>query len=328
MTTTVFISYGRESQGKVRLLAEDLGGLGHNVWFDQELTGGQAWWAQILLQVQRCEVFVYALSPESIDSPACKCECTYAVQLGKSLLPVLVAEGVAAALMPPVLAQVQYVDYRREDKEALKALARALKGLPPSPPLPDSLPQPPAAPISYLANLADRIGTSEALSFQEQSELLLRLKHGLSDTKGAEHTRSLLRRFRSRDDLFARVADEIDALLRETGAARAGIGKPTPGARPGESIVALLGHGTNLQPEERSAAAREDSSSAGQQQSGVPAVARKKWSQRHPTMVAIAIVVLGILVGGASGSGTYELTRSDPLAFVVMGVVWTFCVVF
>src|SRR4030095_509607 len=103
---------------------------------------------------------------------------------------------------------------------------------PPSPPLPDSLPQPPAAPISYLANLADRIGTSEALSFQEQSELLLRLKHGLSDTKGAEHTRSLLRRFRSRDDLFARVADEIDAPLRETGAAPGGHRKTPPRATP------------------------------------------------------------------------------------------------
>jgi hypothetical protein len=198
--TTVFISYARESQDKVRSLAQDFGALGYQVWLDQELTGGQAWWDQILRKIQGCEVFAYALSPESLDSPACKREHTYASKLGKSLLPILVSEDVCIYLLPPAVAQVQYVDYRREDKEALKALSRALAALPRAPLLPDPLREPPTVPISDLASLADQIATTEELSFPEQTGMLLRLKHGLNDTKDLEHVRTLLRRFRLRDE--------------------------------------------------------------------------------------------------------------------------------
>jgi hypothetical protein len=54
---------------------------------------------------------------------------------------------------------------------------------------------------------------STPLPFEEQTALLLRLKQGLQDAKTAEHARNLLRRLRARDDLFARVADEIDQML-------------------------------------------------------------------------------------------------------------------
>jgi TIR domain len=51
----VFISYERESKRLVGPLADDIKVLGHTVWFDQELSGGQAWWDQILAQVRSCE---------------------------------------------------------------------------------------------------------------------------------------------------------------------------------------------------------------------------------------------------------------------------------
>ena len=214
--TTVFISYSRERYGEVKSLVEDLGALGHQAWFDHELTGGQAWWDQVLLKIRECEVFAYGLSPESLDSLACKREYAYASKLGKSVLPILVADGVSSELLPAALEELQYVDYRREDKEALKALSRALVALPRSPPAPDPLPEPPAAPVSYLGSLAEQLGATLPLSFQQQTELVLRLKHGLRDTKDGERVRTLLRRFRSREDLFARVADEIDALFKST----------------------------------------------------------------------------------------------------------------
>lgn len=70
--TQVFISYGREDQEKVRSLAQDIEALGYQVWFDGDLTGGQAWWDCILSEIQNCDIFVFALAPASLDSLACK----------------------------------------------------------------------------------------------------------------------------------------------------------------------------------------------------------------------------------------------------------------
>jgi hypothetical protein len=40
----VFISYDRANMPIVATLVEDIGNLGHLVWFDQELRGGRVWW--------------------------------------------------------------------------------------------------------------------------------------------------------------------------------------------------------------------------------------------------------------------------------------------
>src|SRR6185295_192497 len=175
---TVFISYCRESQDRARSLAQDFEALGHQAWIDQELTGGQAWWNRILAEIRRCDIFAFALEPESLNSPACKREYSYASSLGKSILPVLIADGVSTDLLPPALAQIQYVDYRKEDKTAFRALAKALTTLPPSLPIPDPMPDPPPAPISYLGGLREQVETSSTLSFDEQTGLVVRLKHG------------------------------------------------------------------------------------------------------------------------------------------------------
>jgi hypothetical protein len=80
------------------------------------------------------------------------------------------------------------------------------------------MPPPPAPPVSYLAILKDEIDAVRALSFAEQSALLLKLKQALSNPKTADVATDLLRRFRGRDDLLARVAAEIDTALASVGA--------------------------------------------------------------------------------------------------------------
>ena len=82
------------------------------MWQDQQIIGGQTWWDHILDQIRRCDVFVAALSRAALDSLACRREWEYAAALGKPVLPVLVAENVSTAQLPPVLAEKQYVDYR------------------------------------------------------------------------------------------------------------------------------------------------------------------------------------------------------------------------
>jgi len=149
----VFVSYAHQSKEITAALVKDIESLGHSVWFDDELSGGQIWWDQILARVRGCDVFVFVLGPAALNSTACRSEYGYASDLGKTILPVLVADGVRTDLLPPALSQVQSVAYRTRDPEAALRLARAFTTLPTSGPLPDPLPPPPEPPPSNLGVL-------------------------------------------------------------------------------------------------------------------------------------------------------------------------------
>ncbi|HEV8391171.1 MAG TPA: toll/interleukin-1 receptor domain-containing protein [Dongiaceae bacterium] len=217
----VFVSYSRESVDAVRSLAADVEALDHTVWFDHDLKGGKAWWDEILAQIRDCKIFLLALSPESLQSVACTREYGYAADLGKPILPVLIADGVSANLLPPKLSQLQFVDYRKQDRACGIALAKALGAMPPAATLPDPLPASPSVPLSYLGRITEQIESGAALDLKEQSALVSELRRGLRDPEEAADARSLLLRLRKRDDLFARIGDEIDELLEGATSARA-----------------------------------------------------------------------------------------------------------
>ncbi len=223
LMSKIFISYGRQSKDIAATLVDDLEELGHTVWFDQELSGGQVWWDQILARVRDCEVFTFVLDEKSLNSTACKREYSYAHDLGKAILPVLVVDGISTSLLPPELTQIQFVDYRKQDRNAVLRLARALTSIPAPKPLPDPLPPPPEVPISYLGRVAQQIDGGSSLSYETQSSLLVDLRRCLRDQETERDARVLLARLRKRRDLFAAIAEEIDELMgkqAEAGAQR------------------------------------------------------------------------------------------------------------
>jgi hypothetical protein len=209
----LFVSYNHKSAEAATGLMGDLEALGHVVWLDNELSGGQAWWDQILAHIRDCDVFVLLLDPHSLSSTACQRESGYAGLLEKPILPVLVADGVSPNLLPPELARLHYIDYRKQDRAAALGLARALGAIPVGKPLPSPLPAPPEVPISYLGTLGRKVDSGSALNYDEQSALVLDLGRGLRERENADDARVLLRRLRKRRDLFVAVAEEIDALL-------------------------------------------------------------------------------------------------------------------
>lgn len=209
----VFLSYSRKNQAEAEMLAADVQKLGYNVWLDQALTGGQAWWDQILSKVRKCDVFIFVLSPDSLDSMACKREWHYASQLNKRILPVLVAD-VSQNLIPTELSRIQFVDYRKsQDKQVVFALNTAIQNLPPPPPLPDPLPEEPEVPISYLSNIKDEIEASLSPVFAEQIALVYKLKDHLEIEDEYEDTLKLLMKLKGHENLLAKVAEEIDEIL-------------------------------------------------------------------------------------------------------------------
>jgi len=228
----IFVSYSRESETAVRALAQDVEALEHTVWFDNDLSGGKAWWEQILAEIRNCQVFMMVLSPDSLRSVACSSEYNYASELGKPILPILIADGVSTNLLPPKLSQIQFIDYRKQDKTGAINLARALRSLPEVKPLPDPLPTPPAVPLSYLGRITEQIDSAANLDHKEQSAVVSELRRGLRDPETSADARKLLERLRKRDDLFARTGDEIDELLEEAAREAPQAEPPRPEPRP------------------------------------------------------------------------------------------------
>jgi hypothetical protein len=158
----------------------------------------------------------------------------YALQLGKTVLPVLVAEGINVNLLPPNLHDIQVTDYRGRDKKATFALIRAIGTAPVSAPLPELLPSPPRVPGSYLSNLKERIDSPAVLNAEEQKGLVYELEGGLREGRSLTEIRDLLLSFRRRDDLLAKVAARVDEALKNLDGT-APIQSPEPcGAAPEE----------------------------------------------------------------------------------------------
>jgi hypothetical protein len=212
----IFITYAREDGATVAQLGADLEGSKRQVWIDRDLTGGQAWWDEILKEIRACDVYVFALSESSLASRPCLRELEYAQALGRPLLPIKVGE-VSIQQAPRVIADAQVVDYVGRTPESVLALRDALDHAPPPPALPDPLPEPPPVPISYFGHYREQIG-ADSLPYPQQQALLIELKGHLGNEEDRDDAVDLLRALSRRQDLAQSIATEIDAVLTPVGA--------------------------------------------------------------------------------------------------------------
>jgi hypothetical protein len=299
----VFISYAREDNDVAKILADDISHLGHESWLDQELTGGQAWWSEILANVRRCDVFVFLLSRQSLNSVACSREYNYATAVRKVILPILVSDGVSTNVLPPPLAELQFVDYRqRADRAAAFRLAKAFAQLPPGRALPNPLPPEPAVPLSYLGGIGELIHGAESISYEKQCQLLMDLKGGLRDPQTARDARELLERLRQRRDLFAAIATEIDSSLAPA--------KPT-------SSPPLETRATASPASEPRASKAATADPVPTKQSGSPSAGAVRPTIRDRIVAALCATIVAALLGAIALSGD----SSAPPGVIVITLV-------
>lgn len=212
MTKKVFISYTREDQHTIRELHDDLSAIGNNAFFDQELTGGQSWWSTLLRGIRDCDIFMPVVGDAWLESIPCQMEADYAQRLGKQFLPVVLGE-VSIKLLPPAVAETQWVRYDHQDTDSILSLVRAINSLGVSGPLPEPLPPEPSVPISYLTELREQVQVTHDIPRRDQELLLNDFRRRIDTGRDLKEICMLLRTFRNRDDLNVHVATEIDSLL-------------------------------------------------------------------------------------------------------------------
>ena len=112
----LFISYSSQDKGAIEPLRSALNRAHQQVWMDEELGGGEAWWRTILEQIRSCEVFIVALSDNSLASKPCQAEVRYARALQRPILPVQI--GPVTNLRVTPLAETQIIDFRNPTADA------------------------------------------------------------------------------------------------------------------------------------------------------------------------------------------------------------------
>ncbi|ETW24460.1 sensor domain-containing protein [Mycobacterium gastri] len=232
----IFISYSSQDRSSLEALTTALRRAQQQVWFDQELGGGDAWWNKILEQIRASDVFIVALSNHWLQSKPSQAELRYAQALQRPILPVQVGPVDSVRVNP--VSTLQIINYQNPTVDAGIQLVTAIHALRDKvPPLPSPLPEEPPVPFGYLMRLGDALAEKE-LSPQQQLQMLVELRSGLDEDGDDPSARSdiaqLLRMLRMRHDVTYRTRTEIDNVLGEIGAVEAGPAgaSSTPQAKP------------------------------------------------------------------------------------------------
>ena len=213
----IFISYSRKDEEEVQSITNDIKTLGYKVWLDNQLSGGQQWWNQILDNIRISNIFIFVLSSNSINSNACKAEYQYAEKLGIPILPILIDCDIDLNKLPLALSKVQNIDYiGNANTQSVLRLARAIRELDQNTiNLPDPLPTPPPVPISYMGTLLEKVDTESTLSFEEQSALVIEIKQYMNQNNSEKELSVLIEKFKNRRDLLVSIQREILQLSVE-----------------------------------------------------------------------------------------------------------------
>src|SRR5512147_2273162 len=113
MSNDIFISYSRRDQEFVTRLASDLDAQVAGVWFDQsDIQAGQKWHDKIMEGIQECKAFILVLSPDSIASRYVREEVNKALELGKTIFPVIYRPAEWTGEFETLVREIQTLDLR------------------------------------------------------------------------------------------------------------------------------------------------------------------------------------------------------------------------
>src|SRR5215510_750263 len=113
MSKDIFISYSRRDQEFVTRLASDLDTQVAGVWFDQSaIQLGEKWHDEIMEGIRECKAFILVLSPDAAESKYVREEVNKALELGKTIFPILYRPGKWTGEFESLVKEVQTLDLR------------------------------------------------------------------------------------------------------------------------------------------------------------------------------------------------------------------------
>ena len=113
MSKEIFISYSRRDQEFVTRLAHDLNEQVAFVWFDRStIQPGQRWHDEIMEGIQECKAFIVVLSPDAMESRYVREEVDKALELGKTIFPVIYRPAEWTGVFESLVSDVQTLDLR------------------------------------------------------------------------------------------------------------------------------------------------------------------------------------------------------------------------
>jgi WD40 repeat protein len=126
---SLFISYSRKDTDCARRLTDAFKGQDLDFWIDWEgIPPTVDWWKEVERGIEQAGVFLFLVSPASIQSKVCRQEIDHAIKNGKRLIPVVVRE-VNANETPTVLSHLNWIFIRESDDfdRAFERLITAIK---------------------------------------------------------------------------------------------------------------------------------------------------------------------------------------------------------
>ena len=113
MSEDIFISYSRRDQEFVTRLASDLDAQVAGVWFDQStIQAGQKWHDKIVDGIRECKAFILVLSPDAMESRYVREEVNKALELGKTIFPVIYRAAKWTGEFESLVSDIQTLDLR------------------------------------------------------------------------------------------------------------------------------------------------------------------------------------------------------------------------
>jgi formylglycine-generating enzyme required for sulfatase activity len=154
----IFISYSRIDRQSIdqfipiirRVYGND------SLWYDDDIHGGTDWWQMILNEINGCDLFIYLLSNDSIQSAYCQAELREALRLHKQILPIVIRPRTDINLFPDdlraLINRTQWIDFTKgtRDTNAISIIFASINRLlqaVPERPLPPKEPDPIAEPV-------------------------------------------------------------------------------------------------------------------------------------------------------------------------------------
>jgi hypothetical protein len=126
----LFVSYSRSDRAIARHIADDLAARGIRVWIDEEsLAVGKPWADQIRDVLKSVNAILILVSESSLESRWVQNEWSAALRSNSvRLLPALVSP-IDWTKVPPVLADIQFVDLTQDYEGGLERIVKALPKL-------------------------------------------------------------------------------------------------------------------------------------------------------------------------------------------------------